>query len=131
MNFRKSFSSITALAVTVAFSLSLGFSQPTLPPSETTKCPKDLVCYTVEEAAEIRYAQEDQKLTIADLEYEVAKYKSLLGRSGKVFAEVGMEYALNTNEYIPYFIGGYSLGRTRFWGGTFGDDPVVGIGWSF
>ncbi len=94
--------------------------------------PGGTVCLTFLEMAEIRQAQEMQSLEVADLRYEVARYKSLLKRSGKAFAQAGMEYLPNEDESIqPYLIGGWNFGRVTVWGGAFGDSPVIGLGWNF
>ncbi len=94
--------------------------------------PPGTVCLTVLEMAEIRQAQEMQTLEAAELRYQVVKYKSLLKRSGRVFAQAGMEYLPNEDESIqPYLIGGFNFGRMSVWGGAFGDSPVFGLGWNF
>ena len=95
-------------------------------------CPPKMVCMTVKEAATMRKKQAAADLELDELKYENRKLSFLVKKPSKIFLDVGLEYLPNlTDKYQPYAIGGVRFGRISLWGGTFGDEPALGVGWSF
>jgi hypothetical protein len=100
--------------------------------NSSVSCPPNYVCLTMEEAAQLRRKQIEADVEIDDLKYELAKLKILVKRPGRVHVTGGIEYIPNLDEhYQPYLIIGTDFGRVSIWGGTFGDEPAVGLGWQF
>jgi hypothetical protein len=91
--------------------------------ASVTECPENLVCFTIEEAGRI-----DERLIELEAENKILKRKL---RWTRPWASVGVEYLPDLDDYDPYAIGGWNLGRVSVWGGFFGDEPAVGIGMRF
>lgn len=78
----------------------------------------NLVCFTVEEDAEIRKAQIRDAETIRKLKRRTS-------------VNVGLEYLPNDAKTEPYLSGSIGIGPISVWAGAFGSEPAVGINWRF
>ena len=117
----------TTWIATLLLSLTIGLSM-----ADSTTCPDKMVCLTIAAAQAMRVEQERATLKIEDLEYDNARLKYLAKRPSRVWLQGGIEFLPNLDDhYEPYLLGGINLGRVTLWGGAFGDEPVIGLGWRF
>lgn len=83
-------------------------------------CPKDLVCFSIDEAAKIRQHQIDTDAKLAKLQIRLSK---------RVWYGGGVEYIGGSID--PYINAGVSLGHFGGWAGVYGETAAVGVGLTF
>lgn len=92
------------------------------------------VCFKTREEAKRQFKILNLEQELADVRLDLVRAEGRgLKKYGRLWANVGVEYLPNVDEdqYQPYAIGGVTLGPIGIWGGFFGDDPAIGLGWQF